>query len=278
MFLWFSAYLIKYIKTLRICMHPFFEKCKGTSFFACQKASLTIEAAVVVPITAGVLACVLFLFRIIQVQVNIEECMVYVGRKLAVESCISDSTEALFLTAEAHMIDAMGKRVVIDQYVRHGRWGVYLGSSEFEGENIILCAEYDVKLPVEFFELDSIHLASVNQFRKWRGDNASNGVDTCVYVTESGRVYHAGLDCRVLDLSVRTAYMSEIDDIRGLDGQKYYPCDGCKTNMDVEAVVYYTQYGTCYHKNVSCSALKRNVKKILKSEIGNKKACSFCFP
>ena len=87
-----------------------------------------------------------------------------------------------------------------------------------------------------------------------------------------------GLDCRVLDLSVRTAHMSEIDDIRGLDGQKYYPCDDCKTNMGVEDVVYYTQYGTSYHKNVSCSALKRNVKKILKSEIGNKKACSFCFP
>lgn len=256
-------------------MRLFQKNCKGTSFFARRKASLTIEAAVVIPITIGVLACVLFLFRMIQVQVAIEECLMYVGRELAVESCIWDSEEAVFLTAEMQLLDALDEHKLVEQYVRYGRYGVSLGKSEFEGENITLCAEYEVKLPVKFFEIDGIQMSSVNQFQKWTGGSEGRELSEYIYITESGRVYHQDLNCRALDLSVSSVSLSEVNGIRGSDGQKYYPCEHCLIKMDTD-VVFYTNYGTRYHGDISCSALKRTVKKILKTESGNKKACSFC--
>lgn len=277
MFLWAGIFFQKLTKSLRICMRLFLKNRKGTSFFARQKASLTIEAAVVIPITIGVLACILFLFRMIQVQVAIEECLMYVGRNLAVESCILDSEETMFLTAEMQLLDALDEHKLVEQYVRYGRYGVSLGKSKFEGENITLCAEYEMKLSVRFFEIDGIQMSSVNQFRKWKGSNAEGELFEYVYVTESGRVYHQNLNCRVLDLSVSSIPLFEVKAIRGSDGQKYYPCELCLIQMDTD-VVFYTNYGTRYHGDISCSALKRTVKKILKTESGNKKACSFCFP
>lgn len=276
MFLWLSIFQ-NHIKTLRICMCFFSKERKGTSFFICQRASLTLEAAVVVPIAVCFLACILFFFRMIQVQAAVEESLMYVGRELAIESCILNSEESLLLAAEVQFRNALGEHEVVEQYVRRGRYGVNLGKSEVKGENILLCAEYDIKLPVKFFELGYIRMCNVNQFRKWNGRDGEIKITQYVYVTESGRVYHQDLNCRVLDLSVCSISLSEINTIRGFDGQKYYPCDTCFASGETEDV-FYTNYGTKYHSDISCNALKRTVKKILKSDCGNKKACSFCFP
>lgn len=276
MFLWIESLFLNDIHTLRMRMRHFTNKIKGTSFYACQRASLTIEAAVVVPIMIGFLVSILFLFRVLQVQVAIEETLLFVGRELAVESCMLDSQEALLLAAEGHMLETLSDYEIVSQYVKYGKYGIYLGKSDFSGEDIILCAEYEVKLPVNFFEINSLSLSNVNRFRKWSGAKSSKEVGKYVYVTATGRVYHLNLDCRVLDLSVCNAEKSEIDKIRGADGQKYYPCEKCMDNKDTGQIVYYTQYGTRYHKEVSCSALKRYVKKILISDIGDMKGCSFC--
>jgi len=69
--------------------------------------------------------------------------------------------------------------------------------------------------------------------------------------------------------------LSEIGDYRGVDGQKFYPCSRCKKE-DCQ-VVYYTDYGTLYHKDIACSAIKRLVEKIKIEDVGNRRPCSFCY-
>ena len=97
-----------------------------------------------------------------------------------------------------------------------------------------------------------------------------------VYITPKGTVYHRTPSCRILDISVRKADLSQIEKERGKDGQKYYPCSRCGKETALDNTVYCTDYGTLYHTKVSCSALKRTVNKIKLDEIGERNPCSFC--
>lgn len=278
MSLWKKNVYLKCRQSLRICMRLNHNNCKGTSFYICHKASLTVEAAVVVPLMIGFLACVLFFFRVLLIQVSVEEALMYAGRKVAIQSGMLDSPEALFLSAEGYLLEALEESDVVSQHVIMGKYGIRIYESEFSGSEIILRAEYDVGLPVKFFAIDRLHLSSANRFQKWQGAKSGDASNQWVYITPSGSAYHKNLSCRTLDLSIHEASFIRIDQVRGVDGQKYYPCERCNASKVQSAIVYYTDYGTLYHSEISCSALKRNIRKVLKTEIGDKKACRFCYP
>lgn len=277
MSLWIWPLIVKYIQSLRICTRLLFRKCKGTSFCTCNKASMTVEAAVVVPIMAGFLCCILFLFRVLQVQEVVEEALIYAGRKAAVESSVLTSEEALFLSAEVHLLQVLEENDIIEQYVKYGILGVNILKSDFSANEIVLCAEYEMMLPVKFFGIDRLSLFSENRFRKWVGTSVEKEIEW-VYVTPTGSVYHVDTGCRVIDLSVKAVAVQDIEKQRGADGQRYYPCGRCDAAKETLGIVYCTDYGTLYHGTVSCSALKRSVKKIAKSEVEGLRACSFCCP
>jgi len=278
MSLWIKNVYLKCRQSLRICMRLNHNNCKGTSFYICHKASLTVEAAVVVPLMIVFLACVLFFFRVLLVQVSVEEALMYAGRKVAVESCILNSPEALFLSAEGYLLEALEESDVVSQHVIMGKYGIRIFESEFSGKEIILRAEYDVRMPVRLFAIDRLHLSSANRFQKWQGVRLGEVSNQWVYITPSGRAYHKDLSCRTLDLSIHEVSIVKMSKIRGSDGQKYYPCEECDTTKSQREIVYYTDYGTRYHGEISCSALKRSIRKVLLTEIGDKKACRFCYP
>ena len=267
---------LKYIQSLRICTLLHIKKRRGTSFFACQKASLTVEAAVIVPLVAGFLSVILFFFRVLLVQASVEEALMYAGRQTAVESCLVESEEALFLCAEMHLLKALEEKGIADAYLKNGRYGVRLLGSRFIGEKIVLYAEYDMSLPVEFFGIENIRLFSTNQFRKWTGDYIDGSTVEWVYITPTGEVYHVDAGCRVLDLSVHAVSVEKIEDERGKNGQKYVMCSRCEGLEMENGWVYCTDYGSVYHKNTACSSLKRTIERIEKSKVEDRRACSFC--
>ena len=65
-----------------------------------------------------------------------------------------------------------------------------------------------------------------------------------------------------------------VDKKRNKDGKKYYACDRCENSE--KAYVYITPYGNRYHGDPECSNLKVLVRKIPKSEMGDRKLCYFC--
>lgn len=224
----------------------------------------------------GFLAIILFFFRVIQVQSIVEEALIYTGREVAVESSVISSETMLFLAAEGHLAEALTDSGV-DAYIENGIVGISLWGSDFEGQDIILKASYSMKLPVNFFEIRTIELSSVNHFRKWIGDEGTQEDGNWVYVTENGTVYHASTSCRVLDLSIHKADFQKIEQLRGANGQKYYACEKCAENSIEAGQVYCTDYGRLYHQDINCSFLKRNVKKMLVTEVQGRNACSYCY-
>lgn len=247
------------------------------SFCICQRASYTVEAAIVIPILAGYLVTILFFFQILQIQCTVDEALLYAGRKTAVESSVVDSEELLFLTAEAYLLLALEEEPLVEKYVKQGVLGISLWESSFDGDMISLKADYTVKLPIRLFGISQVKLESQNRFRKWNYVQDTDEEEGWVYVTSTGEVYHSNLNCRVLNLSIKETTLEVILDLRGKSGQKYYECPKCNWEAEKSERVYYTDYGVLFHKNISCSSLKRTVEKIAIEEIGERRPCSFCY-
>lgn len=246
------------------------------SFYICQRASYTVEAAVVIPLLAGYLVMLLSFFRIIQVQCAVDEALMYAGRKTAVESSIVDSQEALLLSAEGYLLYALKENPLVEKQLVHGLVGIQLWESKFDGETIILKAKYVVELPIHFFGIRQVELSSQNQFRKWNTRKTQERDGGIVYVTPTGEVYHVDRGCRSLNLSVRDIGISEVAKLRGANGQRYNRCTRCNWTSDKKERVYYTDYGTLYHRSVSCSALKRTIVRLSIEEIGERRPCKWC--
>lgn len=261
-----------------LCTRKKQAKLQETSFCISQKASLTVEAAVVLPITAGFLLTILFFFRVLLVQADVEEALVYAGRTTAVESVLVDEKTTLFLSVEGRFYQAVTQENMVERFVEGGVLGVSLLGSEVTGKEILLKANYMVRFPIEFFGIKGIWLTSQNAFVKWKGDLYTGEIqESWVYITKTGSVYHKNTNCRSLDLNIQETAMKDMDTIRGKNGQKYYSCSKCTDRPDKLEKVYVTDYGKLYHGDLSCSALKRTVEKILISQVGERRPCSYCY-
>ena len=246
------------------------------SFFTYQSGSYTLEVAIVIPLLAAYLVTLLFFFSILELQREIDEALLFAGRKTAVESCVVESEELLFLSAEAYMMYALQDNPQIEKWIKHGVWGIQLWKSSFDEEEICLYAEYIVKLPLPFWGMDEIKLTSQNCFRKWIGDRRIETEEGYFYITKFGQVYHEDLSCRTLKRTVSSSTIDQIPFLRGKDGQKYYECGQCDWVDSKRERIYYTDYGARYHKDIACGAIKRFIQKIKPEEVGERRPCSFC--
>lgn len=261
-----------------LCTRKKRTKLQEASFCICSKASLTVEAAVVFPLTIGFLLSILFFFRVLFVQAAVEEALVYAGRAVAVESSLMDEETALYLSAEGLFKYELSQEKNIDRFVTGGVLGVTLLGSRVSGKEIELQANYMVSLPIKLFGTNGIWLTSKNSFVKWKGDlYTGTEQEKWVYITKTGSVYHKNTNCRSLDLKIQEGSIQEMDAIRGKNGQKYYSCNRCLNNMEEIQSVYFTDYGKLYHGKLSCSALKRTIEKILLSQVGDRRPCSYCY-
>jgi uncharacterized CHY-type Zn-finger protein len=102
------------------------------------------------------------------------------------------------------------------------------------------------------------------------------GKSATVYITETGNVYHKSTTCSHIHLSV-TDIVGIPTSQRNANGGKYYPCEKCcDGERSSNATYYITEDGTRYHSKRDCSKIKRNVKEIPISEVGNRPACKRC--
>ena len=239
---------------------------------------MTVEAAVVIPLAMAVFITIVFFFHVLSVQAKVEEALVYAGQIVAVESCLTDDEERLYLSAEVLVKNKLLKDKDIENYILGGVMGISLLNSELYGKDILLSATYIVEFPFSFFSEKGVWLASENTFSKWKGDLYTGTQEgEWVYITETGSVYHKNTSCRSLDLHIQQGVLKEVSTYRGANGQKYDPCEKCMKKEDLKQAVYFTDYGKVYHGKLSCSALKRTISKILLSKVGERKACSFCY-
>lgn len=261
--------------------HNFNQHLKCTKARLCirYRASLTIEAAFVLPLFVFCLALFLGLFRVLGAEVHVEKAVSCATERLAVSGVFEESSAN-------HMLDgAVGNRWIRqilkqegcpEEYFKNGYQGIFLDLLQSDEKFVRYRARYQINLPMGAFFKQTVSVVQIVSSRKWNGwvEDAKSG-EEWVYITETGKVYHKTASCRYLDLSIQAVSVKQISKLRNKDGSKYSRCS-CTEYAGGE-MVYITDYGTEYHGGLNCRKLKRTVYRVQKSETGNKGACSKCY-
>ena len=250
--------------------------------YACCRGSFTLEAAVILPLLACFFVSILFFFRVMQVQMEVQKTLDDTGRKLAVylpnvEESFVDEAAGL-AAAEVMFRSAMEERETAKQYISGGTAGISLLGSTFEGDEVCLRAVYQMKLPVRLLQVSGLRLMSRTECRKWTGFQASGEAETevWVYITENGTVYHTTETCTYLNLSIRGVNQEEMTELYNENGRKYTACELCGENGNERGRLYVTNYGDRYHTTLGCSGLKRTILTVRLSEVEGRPPCSKC--
>lgn len=252
------------------------ERCDNGTPLTIWRGSYTVEAAVVIPLLAICLTTILFMFRVTQVQEEIQQGLFCAGRQAAVEGSAGKSRLIPLAIAELRFKKEIKDAEPIKMYVENGCGGVSLLGSRVDGDYLVLRASCRIKFPFSVLGLGDIRMLVGSKNRLWNGYTIGQEKDPYVYCTPSGSVYHRSLGCPSLDLSIREVEYIQVKKLRNRDGHKYYPCSACAGKKGEGGAVYITDYGTMYHTSLSCSKLKRTVKKIRLSMVGGRRPCKRC--
>ncbi len=229
-----------------------------------QKASLTVEAAVVLPLFLGLMLLAVFFTRIVVVHSVVQQAMdeaVRVSSSVWVKQLEDDNYLGEYASAGGVMLYAQKK--LKDK----GLDGFVLLLPEVEGEFVDLRAYYTMNYPIQFFGQRGISLAQRSCSRKWIGDEGVNNKkseeddeeDQQVYTTQYGKLYHENRYCKYIYHEPRAIGASYIDEARNQGGAKYAPCLYCKPGSKPSGEVYITDWGDAYHKTLGCHHLNPEV-------------------
>lgn len=259
-----------------------------TLFFAPVRASLTVEAALVLPLFLFCMIAALQYCRVMETAVQFGTALSETGKNLAAAAYATTwtgdaGTEASLAASALSLVYAQsavtGK---VEDTAAVKNVNMALSSLMQEDEMIDLVMTYQVRTPVSAVSLPGTFFIQRASVRAWvgrsredaEGESETGEEESYVYITETGTVYHLDPECSYLKLSVFTIAADTLSSLRNASGGKYYACELC--GAEAGAIVYATTDGTRYHSTLSCSALKRTVTQVKLSEAGDRHACSRC--
>ncbi|NLY48892.1 MAG: hypothetical protein GX059_07735 [Clostridiales bacterium] len=280
-----------------------------------SEASLTVESSLVLPLFLFFFIGFLYFMQLIMVQEELQKAITETGLHMARSAYIlsdfyniQDAAEADTTMLEQELRDGfteligaavnnlilknavgakLNKEGIISSLIIGGFDGICFDDSKLlNGSNDIdIVIKYRIRFPLSVFGSMGMNMIQRVKLRAWNGDRIAplytiieenNNAETIVYITESGSVYHLRKDCSHISLSVQTVTGKPTWQ-RNNSGGKYYPCEACCKSNGSDADVYYiTSYGDRYHIIKNCSKIKRNVKEIPISEVGDRPPCKRC--
>lgn len=259
------------------------------------RASMTVEAAMVVPLFLFAVMNLFSAVNDIAVHMRLETAMHRVGLELArtgyayhkvaagcevLESEIADVGFSLFYVRE-RVADHAGREFLDRVGISGDSEGIsFLQSKITDPEYLDLSAVYTMGalfLPESFSDFQMVNRA---RLKVWTGyDNTVNSMaedeGEVVYITEQGEVYHLLRSCSHLQLTISQVSYADLSGYRNENGAAYHACERCAEG-EISETVYITQEGDCYHTTLSCGSLRRTVLAVYLSEVGDRRACSRC--
>ena len=270
------------------------------------KASMTLEASLVLPLYLFFLGTLLFSFEMLRFQNNMLEALHQTGSKMSycgyyfryafsevldpddeVMEMLIGKGGALLLSetyVRSSVEDFLGEDYMSTDCLQGGYSAVsYLRSNIMSGGDLIdLVADYRIKNFIPLMGIEGFSMQSRfygHAFVGYSvGSSSASGEEkdeTYVYITATGTVYHLSENCTYLKPSVRTIDASQLSSARNEEGARYYACESCDPVRSGTLLI--TTEGNRYHSDSSCPALKRTIYTVsLESVEGKMPACSKC--
>lgn len=267
---------------------------KKRAFFSAPCASFSLEAALVLPIFLVFAVGLISFLMIISLQMDIQEGLFETARDLSRKAYLAQSAQlespALGPAAVSIALRTPERKNRIDNSrIVGGAVGVNTLLSSYDAETGILdaAAGYTYSIPILPERISHLYLEQRLRTHVWIGrelDSCGEDADKeqkeedakTVYVTENGSVYHTSKDCTYLDLSIRQISKDSVESERNNSGSKYGCCPFCAKYAGAQQTVYVTDYGENWHVSLACPGLKRTIRQMDISEVGNLPLCTKC--
>ncbi|WP_143452691.1 hypothetical protein [Konateibacter massiliensis] len=266
------------------------------SSFTSQRASLTVETALVLPLFLFAICFFMYFTEVIRTEAEIGNELYKQGKDLALYAYVYSRAESNSLIASGQLKDVAAgalssvyvgsqvKQELGEYYYEHNHIesGINLLLSSFmkEDDMVDIVALYKIEIPCNFFNLSQVRVMQRARIRGWTGYESAKGEgedaeEEIVYITKTGTVYHRDRLCTHIKLSISTVSKGEIALLRNSSGGKYHECEICGERPDTD-FYYITDTGDRYHKVRDCSGIRRDVTAIPISEAGDRTPCSRC--
>lgn len=244
-----------------------------------SEGSVTVEAALVVPIFFFAVLSLVYLLEIMNVQTVMRSALHCAAKEIAEEAYVNPLLIRGKL--EKHIVEHVGETWLDHSVISGGSDGIDCRKSMAWGSTGImdLSLIYKVEVPILTFRIPAIVQEESMRVKGWNGyagNGFGNQSDETVYITDTGIVYHKDADCTYLELSIKSVAISDVEQLRNESGGKYYPCESCMRKTFGKQMVYITDTGNRYHGSLSCSRLKQTVYAVPLSEVFGRGGCKRC--
>ena len=249
------------------------------------EASITVEAAIVLPLFLFFFFNVIFLLDVIRLQSNVSAALQQTGDRiceyawyreyaagngaaegLEIPEAAGDILSLAFVSGGIR--SHLGSEYMNSTCLRGGSGGIScLQSHILDGNDLVeIHADYRTRPFIPILCGPDLQIRSTYYGHAWTGyeigsgpggetAGSGDGTGSSVIVAENGVVYHTDPDCVYLKPDVREVDASRLGELRANDGSIYHPCEYCHPSP--EGKVYITPDGNRYHSTDSCSRLRR---------------------
>ena len=244
-----------------------------------SKGSMTLEAAIVVPLFFFAVLCLGYLIEIMATQNTIYNGLCSAAKELAMQGY----TEGIVTTKdiEKRIVSNIGAERLDNSMIAGGIGGIDCSESVCNWATGVmkLSVKYQLEIPVLMFRIRPVSCKESIRVKGWCGYVSGTDefmTENMVYVTDTGLVYHKDRQCTYLDMSVRMVRCEQVEQMRNQSGGNYYPCESCRPKKNELDICYVTDYGTRYHGSLQCKKIQRNIYAVPLDETYGLGGCSKC--
>lgn len=272
--------------SLPAMMHKIINGNGRMSLSSLRRASLTIEAAMSLPLFVFAMISVLYFIQVVDISVRLTGAICETSNEMAVYAYVKEAGKLQGSSVSDIITGGLSAAYAKNKIKTRGRLEENKGNlslikSSFlkEGQMIDLAGTYQVKYPITLLPIKQMKIAVRGRVRAWtgrdgvNGDGSAEGEGALVLITVNGKVYHKDPECTHIKLSIKPVNKDSVGHLRNESGGKYYPCGQCKGGCNT---VYITDTGDKYHSSLGCSGLKRGILLVPMSEVTDWQPCSRC--
>lgn len=271
-----------------------------------KKASITLEASLVVPIYICFIVAILYIFKILEIQNYVNQSMEEAARKtntyaysLSVleklplsdkKEILSDDSFSASNIARKYAYLELTKAIFLNEdtvsyldhsKIKNGSKGLkfMITKDGFFSDVIDFNVSYIIKLPFVSEKLLSIYINQRCYFKTFTGEDITDktgGHTEYVYVTATGSVYHTSPYCSYLSKSYSVLSRESFEDILQ-NTSTYSPCSNCAKNTPLGVNCLMCPGSQVYHTDPTCFYLNAKIYKVtLDSTINKMPLCHRC--
>ena len=284
----------------------FFQVVKGVSprisSFGFLRASMTVEAALVLPLFLLFFLTLGGGLEILRFQSRFDEALWKVGREVCVygtllregldaqtignaqeESAAGKAGEMIGNLAfslgyvRARLEDGLGSEYLSEAPIADGMSGLrFLQASILNPDDTVqIFVSYEARPHWKVPGFRTLRMENHYFGRLWTGYALSETENELFYLAENAEVFHRDVNCSHLKLQPYQTTSASLALAVNASGSHYRACGICAKGV-LPDVIWISPEGDCHHYRRDCSGLKRTVRAVNWEEAKKYRACSRC--